>query len=115
MQLHTQVVNMTNSMKVIYIVTLPEFSKTQIVTWECHVDEFAKCRYDMILIRDILIEQGLNIYTSEQLIEEGEGPLKGSTSPIIDFGTYKFKDLNTGKFTSEESFKNIYVDEVYEP
>ena len=54
-QLHTQVVNMTNSMKVIYIVTLPEFSKTQIVTWECHVDEFAKCRYDMILIRDILI------------------------------------------------------------
>ena len=33
---------------------------------------------------------------------------------MVDFGTYIFKDLNTGKIILEESFTNAYVEEVYD-
>ena len=33
---------------------------------------------------------------------------------MVDLGTYKFKDLNTGKITSGELFTNAYVKGVYE-
>ena len=33
---------------------------------------------------------------------------------MVDLGTYIFKDLNTGKITHEESFKNAYVEEINE-
>ena len=33
---------------------------------------------------------------------------------MVDLGTYIFKDLNTGKITTEEQFTNSYVEEVYE-
>ena len=42
---------------------------------------------------------GLNLNISECVIEAGDVPLKGSTATIIDLGMYKFKYLNTGKFT----------------
>ena len=32
---------------------------------------------------------------------------------MVDFGVYVFKDLNTEKITSEESFNNANVEEVY--
>ena len=41
-------------------------------------------------------------------------PLKWSTTPMVELGTYIFKYLNTGKITPEEFFTNDYVKEVYE-
>ena len=56
----------------------------------------------------------MDLKFSKHVIESIEGPLKGSTAPIIHYGMYKFKYLNTGNISSEESFTNSYVDEVYE-
>ena len=36
------------------------------------------------------------------------------TRNMVYLGTYIFKDLNTRKFTPEESFTNAYAEEVYE-
>ena len=47
-------------------------------------------------------------------MESSDISLKGSTLPMIDLGTYKFKDLNKGKITPQEYFMNYYVDELYE-
>ena len=48
MQRHTQVVNITNNLKVKVDFTLPSLSATNIVTWKYHLGDSAKCRYDMI-------------------------------------------------------------------
>ena len=32
--------------------------------------------------------------------------------PIVDLGTYEYKDLETGKITPEELFMNAYAEEV---
>ena len=40
--------------------------------------------------------------------------MKGSTTPMVGFGTYKFKYLNTGKITPEEYFINAYKEELFE-
>ena len=101
-------------MKVKIDFTLPRFSATEILTWEFHVDEYDKGRYDMILSIYLLTSLVLNIENYEHIIESGEGHLKGSTSTMIDLGTYNIKDLNTGKNTPEEYFTNDRVDELYE-
>ena len=44
--------------------------------------------YDMIIGRHLLTELG---------IEADDGPFKGSTTPMVDLGTYIFKYSNTGK------------------
>ena len=44
---------------------------------------------------------GLNLEFSEHFIKANDGHFKGSTEPIVDLGTYIFKDLNTGKITPE--------------
>ena len=67
------------------------------MTWKCHVDDSAKGRYDMILGRDILTELGLHLKFFERVIEADVGSFKRSSTPIVDLGTYIFKDLNTGK------------------
>ena len=38
---------------------------------------------------------------SEIVIEEYDGTFNGSTTPMVDLGTYIFKELNTGKITPE--------------
>ena len=55
----------------------------------------------MILGRYILTWLKLNTNFSEHVIEADDGPFQGSTTPMIDFGTYKFKGLNTDKITPE--------------
>ena len=67
----------------------------------------------MILGRDLLTELGLNLKLSDHIIEADDGPFKGSTTPMVDLGTYIFKYLNTDKITPAESFTNAYVEEVY--
>ena len=70
--------------------TLPEFSATNILTWNCHVDDSDKGRYDIILGRYILTALGLNLKFSEHIIEAYYGHLKGSTAPMVDLGKYEF-------------------------
>ena len=60
-QWHTQTGNITANLKIKIYLTLPELSVTNIVTWNCHVDDSARGRYDMILGIYILTELGLNI------------------------------------------------------
>ena len=42
------------------------------------------------------------------------GRLKCPQQLMVDFCTYKCKQLNKVKITPEESFTNAYVEEVYE-
>ena len=76
------------------------------------MDNSAKGRFDIILGRDILKIE-INLKLPEHVIEYYHWPLKVSTTPMVDFGVYVFKDLNTEKITSEESFNNANVEEVY--
>ena len=58
--------------------TVPEIMEMRIVTWNLHVDDSNKGRYDMILDIYILTVLGLNLKLSEHLIEACGGTLKGS-------------------------------------
>ena len=51
---HKQAANITTNLKVKTYFTLPEFSTTKILIWDCHVDDYAKVRYAMILGRYLL-------------------------------------------------------------
>ena len=53
MQWNTQAGNITNNLKVKIDFTLPGISATNVVTWNCHVDDSDKGRYNMILGRYI--------------------------------------------------------------
>ena len=90
--------------------TLPALSATNVVTCKCHLDDYDKGINDIILGRDLLTKLGLNLKLSDHVIEAGDGPFKGSTTPMVDFGTHIFKGLNTWKITPEESFTNDYVE-----
>ena len=46
--------NITPNFKVQVDFTLPAFSATNVPEWKFHVDDSARCRYDLILVRDIL-------------------------------------------------------------
>ena len=61
MQCHTQARNVTTNLEIKVDFTLPAISATDVVMCKCHVDEFDKGRYDMILGRGILTELGLNL------------------------------------------------------
>ena len=67
--------------------------------WDFHVDDSAKGRYYVVLVRDILIALVLNMKFSEHIIKVDDRPLRVSTATMVDVGTYKFKDLNTGEIT----------------
>ena len=62
------------------------------------MDESTKGRYDMILGPDILTELVLNLKFSEHVIKAYDGTFKGSTTPMVDLGTYILKYLNTGGY-----------------
>ena len=53
-QWHTEAGNITSILRVKIDFTLAELSATKIATWNCHVNESDKGRYDKILGRDIL-------------------------------------------------------------
>ena len=70
------------------------------------MDDSAKGRYNIILVQDILTELGLNLKFSEHVIKADYVPFTGSTTPMVDLGTYIFKYLNTPK----ELFTNACVE-----
>ena len=82
--------------------TLPQLSATKIVMLNCHMDDSTKDRYDTILGRDLLSALFFNKRLCDHVIEAENGPLKVLTSPMVDMGTYEFKDLNTGTITPKE-------------
>ena len=102
MQWNTQAGNITTNLKVKMDFTLPTLIAANVVTWNFHLDDSTKGRYDMILGWDILIELGLSIKFSEHVIESDDRPFNGSTAPMVDLGTYIFKYLNKGEITHEE-------------
>ena len=56
----------------------------------------------------------MNLKLSDRVTKAYDGPFKGYTTPMVDFGTYELKILNTGKITPGESFTNAYAKVVYE-
>ena len=60
------------------------------MTYNCRVDDSYKGRYEMILGRDLLTALVLNLKFYEHVFETDYGPLKGSTAPMVDLGTYEF-------------------------
>ena len=97
MQYQTQARNIATNFKVWVDFTLPALRATNVVTWKCHVDNFARGRYDMILGRGLWTELVLNIKNSEHVIEADDGPFIGSTAHMADLVSYVFKYLNTRK------------------
>ena len=91
MQWHTQAGKISTNIKVKIDFNVPELSATKIVTWNCHVDDYTKGRYDMILCRYLLTVLGLNINLYDHVIEADDGTLKWSTAPMVDLGMYEFK------------------------
>ena len=80
------------------------------MTWDFHVDDLAKGKYDMMLGKDLLIHLVLNLKFSYHVIETNCGPLKGFTEPMVDMGTYECKYLNTGEITPADFFTNAYAE-----
>ena len=95
MQWNTQAGNITTNLRVKIDITLPALRAKNFVTWNCHVDESAKGKYNMILVRYLLTELLLNIKFSEHVIKADDGPLNWYTAPMVDLGTYLLKYLNT--------------------
>ena len=50
----------------------------------------------------------------DDVVKSDGGPFKESTATMVDLGMHKFKYLNTGKLTPEESFMNAYTEDNYE-
>ena len=61
MQWHTQAGKITNNSKVKIDSALPKLSATKKVTWNFHMNDFAKGRYYIILGIYLLTELGLNV------------------------------------------------------
>ena len=56
MQWHMQSGTITTNLNAEVEFTLPEFSTTNAVTWKCHMGDYAMCRDNMILRREILTQ-----------------------------------------------------------
>ena len=113
-QWQTQAGNITTNLKVNLDFSLPALSVKNVGTWKCHVNESAKGRYEMILGGDLLIELVSNLKKSIASSKHNGGPFIGATAPMVDLGSYVFKDLNTGEIKPEDFFTDAYVKEVYE-
>ena len=72
------------------------------MTWNCHADDSAKGRYDIMLGIYLLKTLGLNLKLSDHVIEAYGITFKESMAPMVDLVKYEFKDLNTGNITPEE-------------
>ena len=79
MQWQTQSGNIKTNFKFKICFTLPALRAMNVMTWNCHVYDSSKGRYDMILGGYMLTELGLNLKFSEDVIKADEGPFKRST------------------------------------
>ena len=114
MQWYTQAGNLTTNMKYIINFTLSEFNAIKSMKWGFRMDDSAIDTYNMVLCGDLLTALGTNRKCFEDVIEESDRPLKGSTAPMIDLGTYESKYSNTGKLHLRNIFMDLYVQKVFE-
>ena len=85
-QWHTQAGNITTNLMVKIYLDLLELSATKTMTWNFHVDNSTKGRYDMILDRYLLTALELNLKFSVHVINVDYLTFKGSTAPMVDPG-----------------------------
>ena len=83
------------------------------MTWYCHVYESSESTYKMILSIDLLQPLVSNLKLPKIIIEGGDRSFKRCTVLMVNLGTYYFKILNHYYVTSEESFTDAYVEEVF--
>ena len=76
------------------------------------MNESTKGRYDKILGRYLLTVLILNLKLSYNVIKAYDGPFKGYTEPMIDMGTYEYKNLNIGMIAPVEFFMNACAEEI---
>ena len=88
MQWHTQAGKITTNIKTEVNVTLPKLIKTNAMTWKCYINDSAKARCEIIIVRCIWTELGVNLKWSDRAIEAYYGTFKGSTAPMVDLGAY---------------------------
>ena len=93
-QWHTQAGSIATNLKVKIYFILPELSAAKSVMWACHIYESTKGSHDMILGRDLLKYLGLNIKLSDHVTKSDYVTLKGSSTLMINLGTYEFIHLN---------------------
>ena len=74
MQWQTQAGNITNNLKVNVDFIVTALSATNVVTWKCHMDNSAKGRHEMTLVRYLWTYLGLKIIFSDHVIEADDGP-----------------------------------------
>ena len=110
MKWQTQAINITTNLMVKIDLNLPELSVTKIVTWNCHLGDSTKGKYDIVLGKYITTVLVFNLKISDHVIEAYYGPFKGSTATMVDLGTYEFKYLNTDKIIPEGLFMNAYIE-----
>ena len=80
---NTQLGRTTTNLKVKIDFTLPDLNDMNVVTWNFHVDDSSKGRYDMILGRDPLPYLGLNLKLSDHFVEADNRTLKGIMHPWL--------------------------------
>ena len=96
-QWHTQAGNITTNLRVKIDFTLPKLSATDFLTWNFHVDDSSKGRYDNFLGKELLAKLVLNLKFSEHIIEADNEILKGLTVHMVDLGAYILKSKIQGK------------------
>ena len=96
MQCHTQTGNITTNIKIEVDFNLPRHSAANVTTQKYHVDDSAKGQYFIITGIYILAKLVLSKKLSDHITKSDDGKFKGSTSLMVDLGTYKFKYLNKG-------------------
>ena len=60
------------------------------MTWERQLDESVKGRYDMILVRDLLISLLFYLKLSKNIITGGGRTFEGCTTLMIDLSTHDY-------------------------
>ena len=108
-QWHTKAGNTSTNIKVEIVFTLTELSATNVVTRNFHLGDSSKGRYNMILGIDRLKIIRITFKWSDDVVKVYGGTFKESMAPMVGLGMHKFKYLNTGKLTPDESFMNAYT------
>ena len=74
----TQAINITTDIKGKIYLFLTESSATQIITWECHMDDSAESRYDLIIDRYLLSVLGIDLKNPTSSSQDMTKHLKGA-------------------------------------
>ena len=81
--------NLTTYYKSKVSLRLPELNTANVLMWECHLDDYTRIKYTMILCRDLLKALRLNLKRSKDSLRGcSNGPFERCTSTMLNLGTY---------------------------